>query len=52
MHVGLFVLLCIDDYWPRESCTREVLNLYASTDEERAELRRYVEDMYEIFKKE
>jgi hypothetical protein len=47
--LGLFVLRCINERWPRESCEREVLNLYASTDEERVELRQYVADMYEVF---
>jgi len=49
MHYGVFVLHCINEHWPRESCERETLSLYASTDAERDELRQYVADMYEVF---
>lgn len=49
MPVGVFVLLCIEQRWPQESCEREVLILYASSNEEREELRKYVKTMYEVF---
>lgn len=45
--VGVFVLHCIDQRWPKASCEREVLNLFAHGDEEK--LRQYVATMYEIF---
>ncbi len=47
MTVGVFVLLCIEQRWPRESCEREVMSLYARGDE--GELRQFVKTMYEVF---
>lgn len=48
MSVGVFVLLCIEQRWPQESCEREVLSLYSSGGDESG-LRQFVKTMYEVF---
>jgi len=49
LYLGLFVLLCIDNWWPTASTLREARNLFP---DEHSDLEDYVTTMYEIFKKE
>lgn len=52
VHLGYFVLHCIDQWWPVESCLREVRILFAEDEERVGGLERYVRTMYEIFVKD
>ncbi len=52
IHLGYFVLHCIDQRWPAASCLREVRNLFAADDARVGGLEDYVKTMYEIFVKD